>query len=142
MRPHILHLARTFPTSAPRLFTLWTDPAALLQWSELRHAEIDARPGGRYRFEFPAPPGEEDVTVGVFSEFDPPRRLEFTWDGVSPCGPTGETLVTIELEDVPSGCELRLRHEFIHEQSMIECKSGWEYWFDSLDRFVRQLAAG
>ena len=136
-RPHVLTLTRRFPTTAARLFALWTDPAALLQWSELRSCNLDVRLDGWYRFEFPAPPGEEDVTTGSFLEVDSPRRLAFTWDGSSPCGPTGETLVWLDFEEFAEESELRLRHEFIHEQSMIECKSGWEYWFDSLDKHLR-----
>jgi hypothetical protein len=61
--------------------------------------------------------------------------LEFTWNGSSPSGPTGETLVTLEFRLIGAECELRLRHAFVNEVSMQECESGWEYWLDGLSVF-------
>jgi uncharacterized protein YndB with AHSA1/START domain len=135
-RPNILELSHVYPASAERLFSLWTQEEELLKWSELDQCQLDVRPGGHYRLIFPAPPGKEDITVGQYVEVLPPRRLAFTWDGLSPAGPTGQTLVSIDLLDHGGGCELRLRHEFIDEPSMIECKSGWEYWLQSLATFL------
>jgi len=139
--PFILTLTTTFPTSAARLFHLWTDAAALLQWSELVGCKIDLRVGGRYQFDFPALAGKEDITVGQYLEVDPPRRVAFTWDGISPFGPTGETLLSVDFGEIGPNCELTLRHEFVHEQSMIECKTGWEYWFNSLTKYLETSAA-
>jgi uncharacterized protein YndB with AHSA1/START domain len=139
--PHILELARSFPTTADRLFSLWSTPDLLFQWSELEACDVDLRVGGEYRFAFPGEP-PEDATTGKFTRIDRPRLLEFTWNGTSPSGPTGETLVTLEFQEMGARSELHLRHAFVHEFSMRECESGWEYWLNGLEEFLRRPNAG
>jgi glutathione S-transferase len=41
--------------------------------------EVDARPGGRYRFTMRDPSGSAHTVVGEYREITPPERLAYTW---------------------------------------------------------------
>lgn len=105
-----------------------------MRWSELESCKLDVRSGGSYEWRFS---GEDVDTTGVFTEVDPPHRLAFTWDGVSPGGPSRETLVVIRFQGDGGRCELHIRHECMHEYTAIECKEGWAYWLKCLAEFVQ-----
>ncbi len=57
-----LTLVRTLQAPAQEVFRAWTDPALLNRWMSTPGAgiaswEVDARAGGRYRFEMRTPDG-------------------------------------------------------------------------------------
>jgi uncharacterized protein YndB with AHSA1/START domain len=72
---------------APRkfLFEAWTDPARFARWFGPRtwtveRCEIDLRPGGAWRAWLKTGNGASVYVGGVYSEFEPDRRVVFTWD--------------------------------------------------------------
>jgi uncharacterized protein YndB with AHSA1/START domain len=81
------------------------DPDLLAGW--LMRNNFQARPGTDFEFWKPAS-GEWDGTISShLVEFDPPRRLSFTWNA-NTIGT--DTLVTIELDAHGEGTQLRLLH--------------------------------
>ncbi len=105
-----LRLRRAFPAPPERVFRAWTTPAEMKQWTApgamTPVAEVDLRPGGRYRIHMRAPDGAEHHLVGGYRVVDPPKKLVYTWRWEnSPEAP--ETLVTVEFIDRggrPSSC--------------------------------------
>jgi uncharacterized protein YndB with AHSA1/START domain len=77
---------RTFNAPAHVLFEAWIKPELLMRWwmpkslgCSFDSCEIDARPGGSYRFTFSHPAAEEPVAfVGRYLEVEPPSRLSWT----------------------------------------------------------------
>jgi uncharacterized protein YndB with AHSA1/START domain len=76
-----------------RVFRALTDPAQLIRWwsddiCKTSLWEMDARKGGKWRFEASDPSGKIVVNgvtdfkaYGELTEFDPPRLLAYTWLG-------------------------------------------------------------
>lgn len=130
--PPALRITRTFPAPRERVFRAWTDPQALTRWFapgveyETRVAELDLRPGGRYRVEM-LRAGQTHRVAGTYREIRPPEKLVFTWRWENEPAHVGETLVTIELFDHGGSTELVLTHERLAEAaSRDEHEKGWQ----------------
>ena len=93
-----------------RVFDAWTKTEEL----KGRHApgpltvalaEIDLRPGGKYRIHTVEPDGKEHRVSGVYREIDPPKKVVYSW-GWDGDHPVKDSTVTIEfLERVsPRSC--------------------------------------
>lgn len=97
-----------------RVFACLTEPGELLAWwtsydYPATHWEIDPRPGGTWRSRWRGPAGEEFALGGEIVEIRPPAVLEYTWrDERYPNLPL--TRVRYELDELPGGCRVRLRH--------------------------------
>ena len=88
------------------VFSYLTDGVRFAQWMGT-NAELDPRPGGRYRI---AVDGEH-IAIGEYLEVDPPRRLVMTWGWQGhPTVPPGSTTVEITLTPDRDATVLRLRH--------------------------------
>lgn len=125
--PHAVHVTtpsdlevrvtRVFDAPRRLVYKAHTTPELVKRWMngpngwELHVCEIDARAGGRYRYEMrrtgPAEKGWEDAPAemgwgGTFREVVPNERIVHTelfdadWTG-------GETVVTIVFRDLPNG---------------------------------------
>ncbi len=81
-----LTLKRRLKASPAQVFSAWADPEKIVRWfgpaetsgSSVR-AEMDVRPGGRYRISFKTEDGEYHEVGGVYREVVPDTRLVFTW---------------------------------------------------------------
>ena len=108
------------------VFRFFTDPERMRQWMGTV-AEIDPRPGGRYRVNVTG----IDVAAGEYLEVVPPERIVWTWgwEG-SDTIPPGST--TVEVTLVPSGDAtiVYLRHSGLPtEEFEQEHRKGWgHYW--------------
>lgn len=95
-------------------------------------AELDARPGGTFRFD---PNGSgRDVISGKFVEVTPPRRVVFTW-GYERAGhavPPGSTTVEIELVSRQGGTLLRLVHSGLDADQRAKHTQGWSHYLERL----------
>jgi uncharacterized protein YndB with AHSA1/START domain len=92
-----------------RVFSLLVEPESLVRWWP-DAAELEARLGGRFRFEFR---GGASVVTGEVTRFDPPRALAFTWVRAE----TADAPTQVELTVTPLEGE-RCRVDVVH--------SGWE----------------
>jgi uncharacterized protein YndB with AHSA1/START domain len=128
-----LLIERQVFVKAPResVFEMFVDSARLASWLGIS-ADLEPLPGGRFRFEIVA--GE--YCSGRYVEVDAPRRVTLTrgWEGDQiPVAP-GSTLVEVELDELPGGTLVRLRHSRIPPPYVDLHAEGWE-------RFLGRLAA-
>jgi len=131
-----LRLTRVVPARREVVFRAWTDPEALRRWwvpfegMTVPAAEVDLRPGGRYRFTMRSAKGEEFHLSGVYREVRPPERLVYTWRWE---GADGETLVTVDFEASGATTLLHLTHEhFPNADTRDRHGTGWGGVLDSL----------
>ena len=89
------------------VFDFFVDPARLVRWIGIG-ADLDPRPGGRFRFE--VAPGQ--YCEGAYLALDRPQRVVFSWGwteptmGVAP----GSSEVEVALSPEGTGTALRLVH--------------------------------
>ncbi|BDZ64845.1 SRPBCC family protein [Agromyces mangrovi Wang et al. 2018] len=136
-------IARTFPVDRERMWALWTEARHLERWmrpsmtayGETR-AEVDARAGGRYRFELEGPDGPLAMS-GTFVAFEPHDRLAYTWQWD---GSKEETLVEIAFTDGDGGGTLvQLTHSrFTTAESAARHGDGWRGCLDSMSALVAE----
>ena len=125
-----LTLKRHYRALPERVFAAWTTAEQLSRWLSPSDAfattevEIDARPGGRYRFVLHAPDGSTPTVSGTFEEIEPPRRLVFSWAWSGT--PDRVSLITISLSPKDGGTELTLHQERLaDEESRSKHEQGW-----------------
>jgi uncharacterized protein YndB with AHSA1/START domain len=108
------------PVVPAEAFEMFVDPAKLVRWIGLS-AELDAKPGGRFRFE--VMPGQ--YCEGRYVVVERPRRLVLTWGwtdeamGVPPGSsrveitlrPTGERSTLLRLVHTGLGADARPLHD-------------------------------
>ena len=96
------------------VFEFFVDPAKLVLWIG-RRADLDARPGGRFRFE--VAPGQ--FCEGAYVEVDRPSRVAFTWGWTDPAMgvPPGSSRVEVDLAPDGAGTRLRLVHRGLPSDS-------------------------
>ena len=92
--------------------------------------------GGRYQLGMTGPDGKTHLAVGTYREVKPPTRLAFTWDWDNPAERVGETLVTVEFNDVGDNTtEVVLTHErFVDAARASSHEQGWIQLLRLLDR--------
>jgi len=93
---------RTFDAPRSIVWRALTDPALVARWwgkhgTTTTAAELDVRPGGRWRFINSAPDREDVAFYGEFISIDPPTGFEWTFmfdvEGIGPQGgPEAHTL--------------------------------------------------
>ncbi|HEY3864052.1 MAG TPA: SRPBCC domain-containing protein [Verrucomicrobiae bacterium] len=147
-----LQLTRVFDAPRDLVFKAWTDANQFKQWfgaaacggASLQSVSLDARAGGKYRFQMRRPDGEYFTTVGIYREVKPPERLVFTWqfekDGSG--DEFGETeppemLVTLQFNARGQQTELILTHEkFGSVESRGRHEEGWTRCLNELGKFL------
>lgn len=96
---------RTFDAPREQVWRAFTDPDMIPRWwgphgTTTRVAEMDVRPGGRWRYVSSAPDREDVAFYGEYLEVDPPKGYRWTFmfdvEGIGPQGGS-ETFI---LEDV------------------------------------------
>ncbi len=132
----VLTITRSFAAPREAVYRAFTEAEKLKRWwgpqgMTCPVAELDVRPGGRYRTEMNAPDGSVYVTTGEFREVAPPERLVFTWIWGEGEMAGHETLVTIELRDNGGATELTLTHERFPDAGKRDLHN--QGWSSSLD---------
>ena len=138
-----LRLTHRFEAPRDRVFDAWTNPEVLRRWFapgpgwDVPVADVDLRPGGRYRFVMQEPGGgAKRAASGEYTEVTPPERIACTWawegtDG-TPLG--GESFVVVEFAESNGGTEVVLTHSGLaNEESRDSHNHGWEGIFSSLE---------
>lgn len=84
-----IRVERVFAAPRERVFAAYIDPELIPQWwgpfeTTTIVEELDARPGGRWRFRSRDSDGSEIEFRGVFRELVEPERIAMTfeWDGM------------------------------------------------------------
>jgi uncharacterized protein YndB with AHSA1/START domain len=125
----VVEVERQIAASPDTVFSYLTDPVKFVAWMGTR-AELDPRPGGRYRIEV----GPDNAAAGEYLEVAPPHRLVFSWgwEG-SEAVPPGSTTVEITVAPAGSGSLLRLRHLGLPGTEQQEMhRAGWTQYTDRL----------
>lgn len=117
-----LRCERVLAHSIERVWAAISEPGAIAQW--LAPADLDPRPGGRYRLAF----SETDVVETSLAAFDPPRLLAFRWIGDG----RDLGLVRWELEDLGGWTRLVLTHAYTGAERA-EFMAGWQAHLLQLD---------
>lgn len=121
------------------VFDFFVDPAKVVRWMGIE-ADLDARPGGRFRVRFRQEDGTEPVALGEFTAIERPHRVALTWgwegDEVTP---PGFSTVEFSIEPDGSGSIVRLRHSALREAVVPNHVVGWDHF---LPRLSDAVAAG
>ena len=117
------------------VFSYFTDAEKLVVW-KAASAELDARPGGRFRMDVT---GRGDVARGEYIEIAPPHRVVFTWgwEGGDTPAPPAPSVVEVTLFPDGDGTLLRLVHRGVPEEIRSGSAEGWDHYLPRL-----ALAAG
>jgi uncharacterized protein YndB with AHSA1/START domain len=133
-----LTLRRKINAPPARVFKAWTCAEDLKNWfgpgpTELTHANIDLREGGRYAIGFRTlGDGEEHDVAGEYLEVAPDERLVFTWAWKST--PDRVSQVTVTIKPDGEGAMLTLTHEqFFDEAARDRHEGGWSGSLDKLE---------
>lgn len=112
----------TVAATPDAVFELFVDPAKLVRWLGTA-ADLEPRPGGRFRFE--VAPGQS--CEGEYVEVDRPRRVVVTWGWSDPAMglPPGSSLVEVDLAPDGAGTRLRLVHRRLPGDLRLLHDDGW-----------------
>jgi uncharacterized protein YndB with AHSA1/START domain len=120
-----VRVMQRYRAPADSVFDAWIDPAIAGQWlfatawRPMSRVEIDARPGGSFRFA----DRKGDNCAGKYLELARPRRLVFT---LAEYGrPSGVTRVNVEIVPLAAGCELALTHENVAPDCASRTENRW-----------------
>lgn len=136
--PPALEVRRTIRAPRQRVFDAWTKTEELKAWHApgpltVSLAEIDLRPGGKYRIHMREPDGKEHRASGVYLEVDPPKKVVYSW-GWDGDHPVKDSTVTIEFFERGDSTEVVLTHEGItHDGQRIDHEKGWLSIMDKLE---------
>jgi uncharacterized protein YndB with AHSA1/START domain len=142
----MLRVSRRFDAPRERVFDAWTNPDVLRSWWaagpdwKTPTAEVDPRPGGRYRLSMEDPTGSVHTVVGEYKEVTPPERLAYTWSwegGPPEMAGSADSLVVVEFLEDGDGTEVVLTHSgFASGEIRGEHEKGWTAVIENLGRFL------
>jgi uncharacterized protein YndB with AHSA1/START domain len=138
---------RRLRASRKFLFQAWTDPVRFARWFGpktwmVERCELDPRKGGSWRAWLKTGNGASVYVGGVYLEFEPDRRVVFTWDTNPDRGrPASLSIVTVELVDQADGVEICVTHRELTTGQAVDMDAGWNSSLDSLEKFVMAESA-
>jgi uncharacterized protein YndB with AHSA1/START domain len=113
-----LRVERSYDASPEEVFDAWTNPEVLRRWWAVHPggttpvAEVDLRPGGRYRLSMEGPDGARHTVQGEYREVDRPNRLVYSWQWELDAGSLGPaSTVTVEFRTEGARTAVVLNHE-------------------------------
>ncbi len=115
------------------VFDMFVEPEKLASWIGLS-AELEPRPGGRFRFE--VVPGQ--FCEGEYVEVERPRRVVFTWGWTDPAMavPPRSSSVEVVLTATATGTRLRLVHSRLPGDLRPVHDEGWSNFLPRLQAVV------
>lgn len=137
-----VQLHRVLRTRPEKIYRAFLEPAAMCKWlppkgftGEVQHA--DARVGGTYRMSFTNfSTGQAHSFGGEYVELVPHERLRYIDRFDDPNLP-GEMEVTVELQAVSCGTELRITQSGIPDIIPVhDCYLGWQESLEALAALV------
>ena len=137
-----LEIRRVINAPRDRVYAAWTDPAQMKEWFGPENVRtdnitVDARVGGKYRWDLTREDGEKMTAYGEYRELIPNKKIVFTWKwDDDEDWENHNSIVTIELSDRDGGTELLLKHEQLpSEESRDRHNEGWNSVLDRLEKF-------
>lgn len=133
---------RVLSSSPEKIYRAFLDPDAMVKWlppygfMAKVHA-MDARVGGRYKMSFTNfTTGKSHSFGGKYLELTPHTRIQYVDQFDDPQLP-GEMMVTILLNKVSCGTELKITQEGIPDVIPVEmCYLGWQQSLAQLAQLV------
>jgi uncharacterized protein YndB with AHSA1/START domain len=122
---------RIQPGPIERVWEFLTDPGKLPGW--FGEGTIEPRPGGAVSL-------MGGHVRGVVTQWQPPRRLAYTWSVFGPgerVSPYPESYLTVELEPRGSAVALTLTHLPVLERFEKQNAMGWHTFLDMLSAALR-----
>jgi glutathione S-transferase len=143
MTPLSLTFNRIFDAPAEKLYDIFTSKEAIQSWFgpegfSIPRADIDARTGGKYRYEMHSPAGAVYMVVGEFRELVPHEKIAFTWAWLANGELGPETLVTLHFAERGERTELTLDHAGFASEDVRDSHQGG--WTSSLESLAHMLA--
>jgi uncharacterized protein YndB with AHSA1/START domain len=105
---------------------------------------MDARPGGKWRYERNDPSGKIVVNGvshfhahGEITEFDPPRVLAYTWLGNWHEHPDRPSQARWELSPTETGTRVKVTHSGLSDESLVrkDYAGGWPGVLEMLRKY-------
>ncbi len=144
-KDYALRIERVLDAPRDIVFRAWTEQHALKKWFhfneewEIVEVQVDLRVGGAYRVGWRAPDGNMWYEFGQYREIVPPERLVHTCSFDFPDFVEGETLVTVELEDLGGHTRLILLQEGYRDPAHRDAhEQGWPGFLDQLEKHLRR----
>jgi uncharacterized protein YndB with AHSA1/START domain len=136
-----LTLKRRLHAPPAKVYDAWVDPQKIVHWfgpsrvvAGSARAELDVRPGGRFRVSFNTEDGDYHEVGGVYREVVPDTRLVFSWAWHST--PERESQVTVLLQPDGDGTLLTMQHEQLFDQAARDGHlRGWTGTLDKLEAY-------
>lgn len=136
-----LRITRIIKTDRQSVWDAWTKPELMKEWAcpapgGLAEATADLRVGGAFTMRMVVD-GAEHNAFGTYREVDAPERLVYTWDWREEDQAMGDTLVTVEFNEVEGGTEVVLVHEgFPVEEAKAGHDEGWVACMANLENYL------
>jgi uncharacterized protein YndB with AHSA1/START domain len=138
---YLVRVERRFDAPAEAVFDAWTSPEVMRRWLhvesdwETPEAEVDVRPGGRFRVLMRRPDGTEHVIEGAFTEVERPHRLAirctFSDD------PSNEQLIELSFTESEGTTTVLLINSGIAKDERRDAQDyGWRGCLDQLERVL------
>ena len=121
------------PAPPQEVFRWLVQPELLVRWIGI-DAQLEPRPGGRFRFEIT----DGQWCSGRYLEVIPGRRVVVTWgweSGAIPV-PPGSSTVTVDLVEHPDGTLVRLVHSDLAPEVRRLHAEGWSLFLPRLAAVV------
>jgi len=120
------------PIDPDAAFDLVTQPERLRRWKTVA-ARVDLRLGGEYRWTIT--PG--NIAMGNFTKIEPGKCVSYTFGWTDdPNLQPGASKVTVTLEPVPGGTNVRLVHEGLTAEQEVGHAEGWDHFLERLVQYV------
>jgi uncharacterized protein YndB with AHSA1/START domain len=130
-----------------RVFQALIDPEQVMRWwtsaaCPIESFEMEPKPGGRWRYS--AKPSGKAVSGTTFQcegeviEFDPPRRLAYSWTANWHDDKMRRTVVRWELVPTEGGTLVKITHSGLVQEPAArkDYSGGWPGVISSLKKFV------
>lgn len=137
-----LTLSRVYKATPEELWDIWTDPTKIEEWHRpdspgaTAEATLEPKVGGAYSIRMKRVEAETAFVVhGVFTEFDPPHKLTYSWDWADG-GEKSE--VSVAFKPTSDGTELVLTHTKLSgPESVAQHKAGWVGCFANIQTLIK-----
>ncbi len=137
-----LKLSRIINATPEEVFDAWTTPEQIRQWSapegiKIEQSDVDLREGGEYLLQMRSPEDKTHTAFGTYKEVDRPSKLVYSWDWKEEDSRMGDTLVTVEFNEMGEATEVVITHELFpndevrdgHDMGWVSCLNQLEQLF-------------